>query len=321
MVLNLVDLIFAGFVLYFVYTNKGFVETMLEATGFLISLVLSYKYYAYASNFILEHFSVSSGIANGLGFFISLTAIEFIVFLIIALILSRFLKGITQTGVNKILGYFAGILQGVVIFVFLVNVIFALPVKGQVKKAILDSFTGQHIVNYSQSLQLAVKQVLNDTLIETLNFLTIKPKSDEQLTLQMQVPRKDLKADEDSERAMVALVNEEREKKGLPTLQVDTTMRDVARAYATDMMEHGFFSHTSALDGSSPADRAEKGNVEFAILGENLAYAPDIYIAHQGLMNSDGHRANILSLEYGRVGIGVIDGGVYGKMFVQEFAD
>jgi len=321
MALNLIDLIFLGFVLYFVYTNKGFVETILEAAGFLISLVLSYKYYSIVSNFILEHFSISLGIANGVGFFISLVFIELIVFLIIALVLSRVLKGVTQTGVNKILGYFAGILQGAVIFVFLVNVVFALPVKGQVKKAILDSFTGQHIVNYSQSLQLAVKQVFNDTLIETLNFLTIKPQSDERLNLQMEIPRKDLKVDTESEALMVALVNEERQKRGLSALEIDTTLTDIAHAYAIDMMEHGFFSHTSAIDGSSPGDRAEKGKAVFSILGENLAYAPDVYIAHQGLMNSEGHKINILSSEYGRVGIGVIDGGVYGKMFVQEFAD
>ena len=54
---------------------------------------------------------------------------------------------------------------------------------------------------------------------------------------------------------------------------------------------------------------------------ENLALAPNVDIAHKGLMNSPGHRANILSPSFGRVGIGVIDGGGYGKMFAQEFAD
>jgi len=38
-------------------------------------------------------------------------------------------------------------------------------------------------------------------------------------------------------------------------------------------------------------------------------------------MNSPGHRANILGASFRRVGIGVIDGGVYGEMFVQEFTD
>jgi len=43
--------------------------------------------------------------------------------------------------------------------------------------------------------------------------------------------------------------------------------------------------------------------------------------AHNGLMNSEGHRANILEPEFRKIGIGVIDNGVYGKMFVQVFTD
>jgi uncharacterized protein YkwD len=38
-------------------------------------------------------------------------------------------------------------------------------------------------------------------------------------------------------------------------------------------------------------------------------------------MNSPGHRANILSANFGRIGIGVIDGGIYGEIFCQEFKD
>ena len=59
----------------------------------------------------------------------------------------------------------------------------------------------------------------------------------------------------------------------------------------------------------------------FAIIGENLALAPTTELAHRGLMDSPGHRANILSPQYGRVGIGVAEGGLHGKMFAQEFAD
>lgn len=52
-----------------------------------------------------------------------------------------------------------------------------------------------------------------------------------------------------------------------------------------------------------------------------MAYAPDTQTAHTGLMDSEGHKRNILEAEFGRVGIGVIDAGVQGMMFVQVFAD
>jgi len=43
--------------------------------------------------------------------------------------------------------------------------------------------------------------------------------------------------------------------------------------------------------------------------------------AHVGLMNSEGHRENILDPKLNKIGIGVIDNGVYGKMFVQVFTN
>ncbi|MEO5953203.1 MAG: CAP domain-containing protein, partial [Chloroflexia bacterium] len=67
--------------------------------------------------------------------------------------------------------------------------------------------------------------------------------------------------------------------------------------------------------------RMDTAGITYRTAGENLALAPSLDIAHEGLMNSPGHRANILNADFGRVGIGVLDGGVYGKMFVQEFRD
>jgi uncharacterized protein YkwD len=37
------------------------------------------------------------------------------------------------------------------------------------------------------------------------------------------------------------------------------------------------------------------------------------------LMNSPGHRANILRPAFGRLGIGIVDGGYRGIMVSQEF--
>jgi uncharacterized protein YkwD len=55
------------------------------------------------------------------------------------------------------------------------------------------------------------------------------------------------------------------------------------------------------------------------VAGENLAMAQSLNIAHDGLMKSPGHRANILRLHFGRVGIGVLDGGRDGLMVTQNF--
>jgi uncharacterized protein YkwD len=60
------------------------------------------------------------------------------------------------------------------------------------------------------------------------------------------------------------------------------------------MFQQGFFAHVDQ-DGRSPFDRMKAGNVTFGAAGENLALAPTVQIAHDGLMNSPGHRANILN--------------------------
>lgn len=57
------------------------------------------------------------------------------------------------------------------------------------------------------------------------------------------------------------------------------------------------------------------------MVGENLAFAPNLELAHQGLMNSPGHRANILSSDYYKIGIGIAQSEDYGLMITQVFSN
>ena len=86
------------------------------------------------------------------------------------------------------------------------------------------------------------------------------------------------------------------------------------------MFNLGYFAHQSPVTGS-PFDRMKRANIPFGVAGENLAYAPNVQIAHEGLMNSPGHRANILRGEFSRVGIVVIKSDFRGSMFSQEFTN
>ena len=219
------------------------------------------------------------------------------------------------------LGFIAAIVQGSVIFLFIITLIFALPVRGNIKNDILKSQSGPFFVNLSQNLQLITKHVFGGAVSEALNFMTIKPESNERVELGFNLKNSEMRADADSEDTLLQLLNKERTQRGLKALIMNEKLRNLARSYGTVLFEGGFFSHVSKIDNSSPGDRANKAGVEYTVLGENLAFAPDVYIAHQGLMNSEGHRANILGKDYNKVGLGVVDGGVYGKMFVQEFSN
>ncbi|WP_027717151.1 CAP domain-containing protein [Desulfovirgula thermocuniculi] len=120
------------------------------------------------------------------------------------------------------------------------------------------------------------------------------------------------------EQRMVELVNAERARYGLPALKVNPQLVQLARLKAKDMVENNYFSHTSPTYGS-PFEMMRKSNVTYLYAGENLAGASTVEAAHQALMNSPGHRANILNPNFKEIGIAVVPGSVYGKIFVQLF--
>src|SRR5262249_14897728 len=66
-------------------------------------------------------------------------------------------------------------------------------------------------------------------------------------------------------------------------------------------------AHVSATSGSA-ADRVRAGKIKTAVVLENVARAYGVGEAHHGLMNSPGHRANIMSAAATNIGIGVVFG-------------
>ncbi len=121
------------------------------------------------------------------------------------------------------------------------------------------------------------------------------------------------------EQRMVDLVNRERVVRGLSILKPDSTMTKMARRHSREMIDLNYFAHESPVSGGL-LNRILGFNVSnWLIAGENLAGAPSVQIAHSALMKSEKHRENILRPEYTNIGVGVIDGGPYGKMFTQEF--
>ncbi len=138
--------------------------------------------------------------------------------------------------------------------------------------------------------------------------------------LPFSVEASELTPDPEAEAQLLELVNQERAKVGLPALTMDPDLVPVGRAHATEMFVQGYFAHESPSTGD-PFDRLAAADIHYLTAGENLAFAPDLQMAHQGLMNSPGHRANILSPKFGRVGMAVIRSRYHGLMIVQMFRD
>lgn len=115
------------------------------------------------------------------------------------------------------------------------------------------------------------------------------------------------------------LTNAARVKHGLPTLSWEESLRKTARDHSIDMAENNFFGHTNQA-GQSPFDRMEEDGIAFKLAGENLAAGQlsSIY-AHEGLMNSLGHRENILKDDFEALAVGVAFNSDSQPFFTENF--
>ncbi|WP_299499801.1 CAP domain-containing protein [uncultured Roseobacter sp.] len=118
------------------------------------------------------------------------------------------------------------------------------------------------------------------------------------------------------EQLMLDLINAERAAAGVDPLTFDSDLNTSAEDHSTWMLEEDQFSHQGA-GGSSPTARMQDAGFEFEGAwrsGENIGWqsergAPgledDVEQIHESLMNSPGHRANILNPDFEEIGIGI----------------
>src|SRR5690606_35790857 len=101
------------------------------------------------------------------------------------------------------------------------------------------------------------------------------------------------------------LTNAARVTHGLSVLSWEEPLRKTARDHIADMAKHNYFSHEN-LEGKTPFDRMDEDAISYRAAGENLATGqPSSIFAHEGLMNSLGHRENILKKEFNFLAVGV----------------
>jgi len=117
---------------------------------------------------------------------------------------------------------------------------------------------------------------------------------------------------------MLDLINQERSKAGVGPLKIDSKLQKMAQAKSDEMVAKSYFSHTSQTYGS-PFDMMKKFGISYTSAGENIAGNSSVDKAHTALMNSPGHKENILKSSFNYIGIGVTASPKYGKMFAQDF--
>jgi uncharacterized protein YkwD len=318
--LNIVDILIILALLLYVATHvhEGFIVLSRRLLAFFGAIVMAFSLYASAGAVVSNYVSWPPGIIDALSFLTLFLIFQIVLSYLLALIFSIFPYEVQRSTASKVLAVVPASIDALVLISLTLLLLVIIPILPQVKPPIENSQIGSTLVNKVAGIEGYVDRVFGRATQETLGFLTIRPGVDDVISLPFKAER--LSLDESSERRMLVLLNQERARVGAPALTIDPTIIPVAREHSEDMWKRSYFAHENP-DGESPFDRMTRGGVDFRAAGENLALARTVERAHIGLMNSPGHRRNILDPSFTRIGIGVIDGGIYGKMFTQNFAD
>lgn len=317
--INIFDIILIVAFIFYVFeeASLGALPALTNLAATVAAFIGGLLFYPHLASLLISAFSLSKGISDALSFILIAVALYAVTSNVIAYFTRR-TSLVFPNMSSRLLGGAFGVLSFLLICSFIVSVLLSFPVSIAIKSQIKSSLTGRLIFTRTLSFELATRRIFGGAISESLNFLTIKPDADSTVTLHFKTNNGTV--DSTSEKKMIALINAEREKKGIDPLIFDRALTQDARAHAKDMLVRGYFSHYTP-EGLSPFDRLENNSISYTSAAENLAFAPEVDLAMSGLMKSDGHRKNILDTSFIKVGVGVIDAGVYGKMFVQEFSN
>ena len=295
--------------------HRGFILGSLDLLSWAGSFIAAYMFYDYTKRLLEKLFDLNVWLLP-VSFLVTLVIAKIIFGLIVRSVVRSLPQQSNQNFFNKFLGILPGVINGWFIAIVISALLLSLPFKDTINSETRDSKWAVQLAMQSEWVNKKLAPVFDQAVRHTMNSLTVHPKSNEKVPLGFTYEK--AKVRPFLEIKMLEMVNEERIKHGLKPVQADPELTLVARAHSNDMFVKGYFAHESP-DSRSPFDRMRDANVQFTFAGENLALAQTLEIAHTNLMNSPGHRANILHPSFGRLGIGILDGGYYGLMISQEF--
>jgi uncharacterized protein YkwD len=318
--MNWVDLVIIILLLFFIYESIGrnLLSEVLDAASFLVAFFASLRFYNEIAQFFISNFQLPNSLSKIFGFIIIWFLVEAVFFGLIHLLIFKSLRFFHYPKFLNYLSPIPALFRGLVFISIILVLLGTFPIQPKIKKDIHDSRLGSAVLDQTYKLEGPLKEVFGGITEDTFTFLTIKPRSDQSVNLGFKTT--EFSPNPSFESQLVDLVNKERTSRNLNALTVDNVLIKTARSHSADMFTRGYFAHNSP-EGKNVSDRAIENNYNFLVIGENLAYAPSVALAHKGLMESEGHRANILSPDYNKIGIGIMDGGVYGLMVTQVFSN
>lgn len=317
------SIIFFVFIYFLIGIKQGAVRVTLSFLSFVLAFVFALYTYHLSSFFFAANFQLSESYANVLGFFINILLLKLFFIILFKFILQRtdWVSRIKNSFWDQAIGGFNAVLYASLVSFISLSITVSLALPSFASRDVDESTCGKWVhrdfLMINDNLSGIFGGVLK-TAIGSLDFLTVEKGPSESMELGFEVL--EVSVNEELEVQMLEKINKERLAVNLKPLTMDENARKLGREYGTYLFKNGIFSHTD-LEGKGPSDRMKSAGIEYMFSGENLALASNLDEAHKGLMESQGHRENILYPFFGKVGIGVIDGGDYGMIFVQEFLD
>ena len=301
--------------------QRGLIHQIFELVCLLLATVTALLAYGDVGIFVRDWIPLSLSLTNTMAFILIWVVSETVYSLFVRVfILSRLQKEFLLQEVNEFGGMILGITKTAIVLAVALLLFAGMPLQASIKRTVTDAYIPNFLLMSTGLGQAWMADSLGRDAGDSLNVYTSQANAYSDKTTNLGFSTTAVKVSADSEEALLDLINHERVAKSLPPLTMNQKARAVAREYAAKMLADGRFGYVD-LQGNTPFMRLRAGNVVFDAAGENLASAPTVQLAHQGLMNSPSHRDNILSPYYHTVGIGVVDAGIYGLMVVEDFTD
>lgn len=316
--MNWIDLILIVIMLLSILSSvhRGFLLSVLDLLCWATSLLASFLLYGFLSRLFDTYIPELGPWSPPLAFLIILVISRIALDALVESILKKVPLKTHNHKLNKAAGVIPGIVNGF-LWVTLLSAMFAImPISSLFATKTRESKLNDWALTKADWLQDQLSPVFCDLFTNLIPTKNAAIGESESVKLPFTVSK--FRVRKDLEAQMLELVNKERRIAGLNELSADEELAVVAIKHSADMFERGYFSHISP-EGKDPFQRINEAKIRYYTAGENLALAQTLQIAHDGLMNSPGHRANILRSGFGRVGIGILDGGIYGLMITQNF--
>ena len=300
--------------------RAGFVGTLYGLATWIVSFAAAIVFQAPASA-LVQYLGLSAAQARPIAFVAVLVAVEALFSLAGYFAVTPIVRRLHRTSWSResdqVLGVLPSVARSLFVTAIVLSAIVVAPVPVELKAAVETSRLARALIERIAAVQPQLATLAGQVSGDQVPLFVTKLGEDD--TQRLDLPDNiALSVDPAAERQMFDLVNEERVTAGLAALAWDDRLVPVARAHSEEMFKLKYFSHQSPVSGT-PFDRLKAAGITYRGAGENLAYAQSVTIAHRWLMQSQGHRENILRPEFTRIGIVVISGGPYGRMFTQMF--